>query len=530
MYLQKLLSLPPYKSIAVIGIGQENLQFLDWLLRVVKLDPSRILLADSKSVDLSNPILSIFTDFPKNIFVGQNYLDVLKLESVSIVFKAPGIWSLKPEFIDFRIKNGEDSILGSLVFFYEKYRTQIVTITGTKGKSTTSSLLNQILNQSSSLTTHYCGNTTNISPYKFWQNLDQSLNKLEYFIIEASSFQLQDLAYPKLSSQYGIITNYYIDHQDQHATAEEYWLAKDSTFAFQNKGEHTLVTQSVFDKTQSKDKTSSLILVDTNLAQTISDYFTICLEGSHNQLNLAQAVLAYLQIMEQFNFTTENTDILHKLIIKHKPHIQASLDTYQPLSHRQEIFSTSESQVEIKSKLYTKTLPIAIRFIDDGAATEPDAVVAAIDTLTAKPNQYLWLFIAGKDKGGKMNSIAESILKAQMQTRLYKINYCGQVGQNLLAFIYNLIGLSITPPLENFKNTAASEFTSKEEIIKGFQFWLNEQRKELEETNQTEKITSILEHKIELNIVLSPCGSSQDEFTNYIERAGYFKNCVSNLK
>lgn len=528
MYLEKLLSLPAKDKIGIIGLGQENMQFVEWLLNTLKIKPSKILLADQREIDLSNPLFHEFNKFQHNIFSGNDYLDILKQPSLNIIFKAPGIWSHKPEFEEFRNKHGKDSIQSSLVFFYERYRDQIITVTGTKGKSTTSSLLNHFLQNSQVVISHYCGNTTNISPYQFWTHLNQEVNPAEYFVVEASSFQLQDLAFASISSRYGVITNYYIDHQDQHGTPIEYWRAKDTIFKYQKDGEITLITQSVLDNTQSKENLNKTILVSSDLAHEIVIDFDSLLKGAHNESNIAQALLMYLKIVND-NFDPNQKALIISNIQNCHQDIQKSLNSYKPLSHRQEVFSTFASPIVIKTQNFERSLSLTVRFIDDGAATEPDAVVAAIKTLTYKSNQYIWLFIAGKDKGGDLTNIAQNILDVQLANRLYKINYTGEVGQNLLSNIYKILGANLTPGRETFKEAVRNNLVSKAIIILDFEHWIADQVAQLKEINDLAMIESITSQDIELNIVLSPCGSSFDEFGSYKERCMWFQDEIRKI-
>ena len=529
MYLQKLLDLKQTDKVAVVGLGQENLQFLDWLINIVKFDVTRIYIADQKSVNLSNPILKNFLLSPENIFSGENYLECLKLDDVKMVFKAPGVWSLKPEFCSFRDRVGDDSIHSSLVFFFERYREQIIAITGTKGKSTTSSLLNHLLSLSSDITSHYCGNTTNISPYQFWTELEQPIKLNEFFVVEASSFQLQDLRFAKISPKYGIITNYFIDHQDQHAKPEEYWAAKDTVFEFQTPSDTTLVTKSVIDHSQSNSAEKLTTVVSPELAHKIVDGLQTTLQGEHNVLNIAQAILMYLTIITKKTIEISNLSEISLLVESERVNIQKSLNTYQPLAHRQEIFAQFSSNIEIKTKKMNRSISLKVRFVDDGAATEPDAVIAAINTLTSNSNQYIWLFLTGVDKGIMLEHITQTIIETQFKNQLFQIHYCGQVGQNILSYIFKQYGQKDQAPLEVFKPIVYIHLQSKAQIVTEFTKWLNDKVMQLEEIHESDKINTLLSQDIELNIALSPCGASFDEFENYQERSEWFKNHINTL-
>jgi UDP-N-acetylmuramoylalanine-D-glutamate ligase len=528
MYLKKLLSLAENDTIAIIGIGQENLQFIDWLINTAKVPISKILLADQKNIDLSSEILTPFQSHQDNIFTGDNYLEVLNNDKIKLAFKAPGIWSLQPEFENFRSIKGHDSIHSSLVFFYEKYRNQIISVTGTKGKSTTSSLLNHLLNASDSVTSHYCGNTTNISPYQFWKEINQKVNTSEYFVIETSSFQLQDLGYAQVSGGHGVITNYYVDHQDQHGKPEEYWKAKDNIFKYQKDGEMTLITESVATNTQTKNKLDQTLILHPEFSHKIATNFDSTLHGVHNESNIGQAILTYLKITNPNIDLKDNEQVL-KLVLLNTKQLQKAFDTYKPLSHRQEIIHAFTTPLNIKTRKLEQTLTLTVRFVDDGAATEPDAVIAAIKTLTSKPNQYIWLYITGKDKGGSLAKLSKTILDTQLTNQLYKINYCGEVGQKLLSQIYSNMGIDHQSDIETFKQTVTNQLVNKEKIIKDFHDWISDQIAQLEELGDNETIKQILSTNIELNITLSPCGSSFDEFSSYQERCLWFQKQVQSI-
>ncbi len=116
MYLEKITSLKSNQKIALVGLGKELDQFLTWLVEVLKLPAEQIILADQHSENLD---LGKYVAFEK--VSGPEYLQVLKNAEVEYVFKAPGIWSLAPEFIEFRATKGQYCVLSSLIFFFRSF-------------------------------------------------------------------------------------------------------------------------------------------------------------------------------------------------------------------------------------------------------------------------------------------------------------------------------------------------------------------------------------------------------------------------
>ncbi len=412
-------------NIVLLGYGEENRQFHDWLVGIKKIDPKRIIIADKK------------TD-PK-------YLEKLFQPNISKIYKSPGIWSLIPDLEKFRAIHGQRSVLSPLAPFFEIFRNQIIGVTGTKGKTTTASIITHLLKKSG-VKVHYCGNTVGISPYQFWTKRDQKVDPDEYFVVELSSFQLQDLAYSQISPKYAVITNYYVDHQDHHASVEEYWAAKDTIFKWQQEGDFCI-----------KD-------ISPELNVKINQIVKHALIGDHNKENVSKAVLVVEQV-------TGN-----KLV-----DFEGCMDDFQSVDHRLQLVRT----------MHRKDLEI--RFYDDGAATEPEAVIAAVEALTLNNNEKLWLHITGNHKGGDLEKLRNTITVKTQENALFEVDYCGEVGQIL----------SNTPDRLNFKRTVSKQFKNLGTKI--------------------EELSGVL------NIVLSPCGSSFDEFEDYKKRSQWWIDQVNGI-
>jgi UDP-N-acetylmuramoylalanine--D-glutamate ligase len=520
MNLKSLLHLPADKKILILGLGTENIQFLSWLINIVDFPLNQILIAD-KSVPQS-----LNFELPNSQkYFGENYLDVLKLSEVEYVFKAPGIWSLLPELVEFRNTKGQDRVNSSLVFFFQKFREQIVAITGTKGKSTTSSLTNHLLNGvDAGIQSFYCGNTTGVSPYTFWTQLDQDIDPKIYFVVETSSFQLQDLGFAEVSAKYAGITNYYLDHLDQHKDAGEYWHAKDNIFLYQKPDDILVANIEVSEASKNLKKAKEkTFLVDSDLAIKISSDLDSHLLGDHNKLNLAEAVVIVASVLSD---KSTLQDIL-KYIDENKSIFKQVVADFKPLSHRIELIRSQED----KFKFAQKSLKLKINFYDDGYATEPDAVIAAIKALSSSPNELLWLQLAGKDKGGNLDHLAISILEVQLKEQLYRVDYCGEVGKNILNHIYTQLGVEQELEIEKFRDFVESEFVTIASIVSDVEKYISEKLQNYLDLGAEGKVQEFLAYpEIVLNIVFSPAGSSFDEFKNVGERADWWVRQVREIK
>ncbi len=506
MYLEKLKNLQQNDKICLLGLGQENRQFLDWLVNVFKFEKSNILLADQR--DLADFVNMGFD--PENIFAGDNYLSVLENPQLEYVFKSPGIWSKIQELEDFRSLKGDDRVLSNLVFFIEKFKDQIIGITGTKGKSTTCGIVNHLINKDTQYTSYYCGNTTNISPYTFWDILDADISDDVFFVIELSSFQLEDLGYSKTSPKISGITNYYIDHLDQHKTKKEYWASKDNIFIHQDNTGTIVFLKDFQERLGENTINNQNIITKENVENIIEQYKIPELRGYHNYQNLSIAL-----------------ELIKIIGINAKPEfVKKEMKSFSNLPHRQQLVKTISTEILLKDT----QKKLNINFIDDGAATEPEAVRAGVLSYS-ELGDYLWLIVDGLDKGGDLSNLIEAILDVQKKNQLHKVNYCGEVGEHLLNCIYQKMGIDIKASNEDFKQSMTANFESLAKIRTGFTKWLEELVNNFDSINDNQSSQAILnKDEYNLNVLFSPCGTSFKDFTNYIQRSNWWIESIQNIK
>lgn len=512
MNIRDLLSLKEEQHIGILGVGVEQTQFLDWLIRVVGFDVNRIHLADKNKNSIESAIQNLGVPISRTYY-GDDYLHMLKQPEIHHIFKTPGMWSLSPELEAFRAERGPRSVHSSLVFFLDSFKQQIIGVTGTKGKSTTASMIAHLINSTHGYTAYYCGNTSGISPYQFWTSMDSDvmsqLVQTTRFVIELSSFQLQDLAYDNVSPHTSVVTNYYIDHLDQHLTAEEYWLCKDTIFINQTASDIVIISPTVQEHSPSIGRIGNHIIIGTEEAVRNAEFFELPLKGLHNAMNFTMAIHAYAHAL----MVEEETSV-PDFLQKYATALKESIATFISLPHRIQPIRS----VNIGSCL--------VNFWDDGYATEPDAIKACLDTLTQGPRETVWLWLAGKNKKGDYGSLVTKIIELYSQNKIANITFCGAVGQYISALI------------QHYREFGNLEGINEEYIA---QLPLNLLREEvvrqipsLAAISEFVKISPIINDLLGdtdnppiLHIVLSPGGSSFDEFMNASERADWWTSIIN---
>ena len=187
------------KSILILGMGREGKATLDFLKK--NFPEKKIDVADQKD--------------------GPDYLD--KLNDYDVIIKSPGI----PYLTEIKKAKSNGKIITSATnIFFAEFKGKIIGVTGTKGKSTTTSMIYQVL-KSGGLDVYLVGNIG-----KPALDLLDEIKKDSIVVFELSSFQLADL---NKSPHIAVITNIYIDHLDWHGSFEDYKKAKENIIKYQNK-------------------------------------------------------------------------------------------------------------------------------------------------------------------------------------------------------------------------------------------------------------------------------------------------------
>jgi UDP-N-acetylmuramoylalanine--D-glutamate ligase len=145
-----------------------------------------------------------------------------------IVVQNPGVPDSSP-FMQLARRHHKRIITDVEVFFTYS-RAPIFGVTGTKGKSTTTTLLYELCKAH---TRAFLGGNVTISMLDFVD----SLRKTDRAVLELSSFQLETLSRIQRSPHIAVITNLGYDHLNRYASVRLYWSAKKNIYAFQKSGD-----------------------------------------------------------------------------------------------------------------------------------------------------------------------------------------------------------------------------------------------------------------------------------------------------
>ena len=230
-----------YKNIAILGFGKEGKSTYNFIRRYDKNLKLNIL--DAKEIEL---------DDINATYIKYENEDILK--DYDLIIKTPGI----------SLKNSNNlNITSQMELLLEFNRENVIGITGTKGKSTTTTMLYNVLKDQ--LENVILVGNVGIPV------LDE-IEKFEGAIIvaEMSSHQLE---FVKYSPHIALILNLFVDHLDHAGTIEHYHSSKMNIFRFQNKNDYALYDN------------DNYYLQKQNFNEIKSTKLTISLENGYTYLN-----------------------------------------------------------------------------------------------------------------------------------------------------------------------------------------------------------------------------------------------------
>ncbi|MBR2309821.1 MAG: UDP-N-acetylmuramoyl-L-alanine--D-glutamate ligase [Oscillospiraceae bacterium] len=211
------------KRIAVLGLGVSNRPLVRLLLSygcdVLGCDRTPREKLDQEILDLEKQGCKLR--------VGDNYLEGIEAD---LVFRTPGMHPANPALMQLAEKGAQ--ITSEMEVFFELCPCKIIAVTGSDGKTTTTTLISELL-KASGKTVWLGGNIgTPLLP------ICDQIAPEDYAVVELSSFQLMDM---RRSAHIAVVTNLAPNHLDIHKDMQEYVDAKKNIFSHQTAADKLIV-------------------------------------------------------------------------------------------------------------------------------------------------------------------------------------------------------------------------------------------------------------------------------------------------
>ncbi len=206
------------KKVAIIGLGVSNLPLIDYFYN----KKSNVTIFEGRELDkIPKDVLDKIKKYKMNIFAGKNYLSNLK--EFDLILRSP---SCLPTTAELAKEEERGAIVTTEIELLMKMcPCQIIGITGSDGKTTTTTLIYEVLKNAGYKT--YVGGNIGVP-------LFTKLNEImpeDKVVLELSSFQLMGM---DISPDISVITNISPNHLNVHKDYQEYIDAKKNIFKYQN--------------------------------------------------------------------------------------------------------------------------------------------------------------------------------------------------------------------------------------------------------------------------------------------------------
>lgn len=465
------------KSASVIGVGISNIPLIEFLLsndvKVTARD-----MKDFTELCKINPIVQKFYDRGVKFVLGENYLSDINED---IVYKSPGI-RYDEEGIIKAVENGS-IITSEMEAFLSLCPSRIIAVTGSDGKTTTTTLIAKIL-EAAGKKVHLGGNIG-----KPLLSEIESIKPDDFTVLELSSFQLhtinkfenESLPFARIEfPDVAVVTNVSPNHLNWHTDMDEYVEAKKQVFTYIKEG-GVLVTNIGNDITSNFGNEAKSSGVKTRMfsvknaggnihimgetiyygMKPIIDVSDILLPGKHNIENYMAAIGA------TYDFVTPQD-------------VKKVATTFGGVEHRLEFVR------EVGG----------VKYYNGSIDSSPARTMAALSAFGHEYKRKIVLLLGGKDKNLDFSELSDVICK---KVRAVFISHDTEENK-----VYNTI-------TQNENYDADKLYV---EICNGFD----------------DNFSKASEFAKEGDIVLlSPAMTSFDEFRNFEMRGKRFKELVARL-
>jgi UDP-N-acetylmuramoylalanine--D-glutamate ligase len=442
------------KKVLVVGLGKSGLAAALFLRR----RGAQVTVSDIRSAEaLANDIPSLLEE-GINVEAGGHGLLTFRRQDLIVV--SPGVPLDTPELA--QVRSFGLPVIGELELAARFLKGKTLAITGSNGKTTTTSLVGEIL-KAAGMPTLVGGNIGVPVVGLIEESTDET-----WSVLEVSSFQLEttEQFHPAIA----VILNITPDHLDRHGTFENYALAKERIFAVQNQEDFLVLNADNARAAAAASRSSARVYwfsleipvsqgawVDEGQImyraskdahpETIMPLTGIPLKGEHNVENVLAAVCA------------------SRLAGASPGIIRHAVESFRAVEHRLEYVDTING----------------VEFYNDSKATNVDATAKAI---AAFPGG-IHLILGGKDKNSDYTQLADLL-----RSRVRAVYTIGAAAAKIESHLRGVVAIHSCETLERAVTTAAAAAHPGEVVL------------------------------------LAPACSSFDQFENYEHRGRIFKELV----
>lgn len=459
MNLQDYLKTLKDKRIAVLGIGVSNTP----LIRLLREHGVAVTACDKKERTALGKTAEELEAMGADLKLGSDYLKDIDAD---VIFRTPGMRPDLPELL--AAKERGSRITSEMQVFFEVCPCPIIAVTGSDGKSTTTTVITEFL-RAAGRTVHLGGNIGHPLLAEAGE-----MHADDVAVLELSSFQLLDMTH---SPHIAVLTNLAPNHLDVHRSMEEYIAAKENIFRYQSADDIAVFNQDNAITLGLSEKANGRVRLFSRQQEVADGAFVrdgaIWLRRGEEEREIVKT--DEIRIPGQHNVENYLAAIAAVDGLVSDEVIRTVAREFAGVEHRIELVRTRRG----------------VRWYNDSIATSPTRTIAGLRSFSQK----LILIAGGYDK-----HIPFDVLGPELIAHVKLLILCGATANQIRACV-----------------TDCADYHGEPEMI--------------ECATLDEAVKLAAERAQEGDVVtLSPACAAFDQFPNFMVRGRYFKDLVNALE
>jgi len=439
------------KKIAIIGFGLEGKSSYKFIRSIDKKSPVSIY----DNADLEE---SFFNKDDHVSLFAKSKLKKVSFDSYDLILKSPGVPFSKI------LKKYHNKIVGQASLFLKWYGDQTIGVTGTKGKSTCSSLCFHLLKEGGM--NALLGGNIGVPLF----DLIPKMKKDTWVVAELSCHQLFNI---DKSPHISILLNLFEEHLDYYKSVDEYFRSKVNIFKHQTEDDVLIYN---FDDSEIKkylDEVGHARLTSYSMRNAKADFRIVKDKLSSKLLKGKDKAIAS-KLLGKINYY----NIMPAIAVANevglsKTKIFEALKSFKPLAHRLEDLGIVDG----------------VKFVNDSISTIPQSCIAAVKAI----GKVGTLILGGQDRGIDYDPLIQFLVKKKINNLVFFDKSGLRMYESLLA---------AEPQLETTRNVFVTDDFKK--VIK----------------------FCLFHTKSGQVCLLSPASPSYGKFNNFIDRGNKFKSLI----
>lgn len=447
------------KRIAVLGIGVSNTP----LIRLLREHGVAVTACDKKERTALGKTAEELEAMGADLKLGSDYLKDIDAD---VIFRTPGMRPDLPELL--AAKERGSRITSEMQVFFEVCPCPIIAVTGSDGKSTTTTVITEFL-RAAGRTVHLGGNIGHPLLAEAGE-----MHADDMAVLELSSFQLLDMTH---SPHIAVLTNLAPNHLDVHRSMEEYIAAKENIFRYQSADDIAVFNQDNAITLGLSEKANGRVRLFSRQQEVADGAFVrdgaIWLRRGEEEREIVKT--DEIRIPGQHNVENYLAAIAAVDGLVSDEVIRTVAREFAGVEHRIELVRTRRG----------------VRWYNDSIATSPTRTIAGLHSFSQK----LILIAGGYDK-----HIPFDVLGPELVAHVKLLILCGATANQIRACV-----------------TGCADYHGEPEMI--------------ECATLDEAVKLAAERAQEGDVVtLSPACAAFDQFPNFMVRGRYFKDLVNALE